>query len=104
MKNERPAWDPPALPAEMLFSKLPPEMQKYLKNSKGLLGFATLYPSVFFKADSLEIDGKRLLMLKKLSKNYIPGRYLLILQVICHFDLKICFQTPKSVDLTEFEN
>ena len=75
MKNERPAWDPPALPAEMLFSKLPPEMQKYLKNSKGLLGFATLYPSVFFRADSLEIEGKRSLMLKKLSKNYIPGIY-----------------------------
>ena len=86
MKNER-----PALPAEMLFSKLPPEMQKYLKNSRGLLGFATLYPSVFFKADSLEIDGKRLLMLKKLSKNYIPGVYK-FLQNICHFNLKVCFQ------------
>ena len=70
IKTER-----PALPAEMLFSKLPPEMQKYLKNSRGLLGFATLYPSVFFKADSLEIEGKRSLMLKKLSKNHIPGIY-----------------------------
>ena len=84
MKNER-----PALPAEMLFSKLPPEMQKYLKNSKGLLGFATLYPSVFFKADSLEIDGKRLLMLKKLSKNYIPG-------IVIYFTYTLSLRFEKS--------